>query len=343
MKHRLALIFGLTALTALLFAADLTAGSSGMPLSAVLNALWAGPSGQSPEALILWSLRLPMTLTALFVGAALALAGLQIQTITANALASPSTLGITSGASFGAALAITAGFTVGGELWLGTMTASFLASLLICALILALGRLRGMTPTTLILAGIVMNFFFMALHQFLVYVASPEVAQLISGWTFGNLERAGWGSAGGAPRARRIAACALGAVLFGTLLLAPKVWALTTLSIGEERAKSLGIQVSRLRLLVFSTASVLIAASVSFIGTIAFVGLVAPHCAKLLLGDDQRFLMPASMLFGGAILLLSSFLSKFISTGAMLPVGIITSIVGVPFLFVLLLKNRRDY
>lgn len=241
MKHRLALIFGLTALTALLFAADLTAGSSGMPLSAVLNALWAGPSGQSPEALILWSLRLPMTLTALFVGAALALAGLQIQTITANALASPSTLGITSGASFGAALAITAGFTVGGELWLGTMTASFLASLLICALILALGRLRGMTPTTLILAGIVMNFFFMALHQFLVYVASPEVAQLISGWTFGNLERAGWLSA----------ACALGAVLFGTLLLAPKVWALTTLSIGEERAKSLGIQVSRLRLLVF--------------------------------------------------------------------------------------------
>ena len=308
MKHRLALIFGLTALTALLFAADLTAGSSGMPLSAVLNALLAGPSGQSPEALILWSLRLPMTLTALF-------------------------LGITSGASFGAALAITAGFTVGGELWLGTMTASFLASLLICALILALGRLRGMTPTTLILAGIVMNFFFMALHQFLVYVASPEVAQLISGWTFGNLERAGWLSA----------ACALGAVLFGTLLLAPKVWALTTLSIGEERAKSLGIQVSRLRLLVFSTASVLIAASVSFIGTIAFVGLVAPHCAKLLLGDDQRFLMPASMLFGGAILLLSSLLSKFISTGAMLPVGIITSIVGVPFLFVLLLKNRRDY
>lgn len=86
MKHRLALIFGLTALTALLFAADLTAGSSGMPLSAVLNALLAGPSGQSPEALILWSLRLPMTLTALFVGAALALAGLQIQTITANAL-----------------------------------------------------------------------------------------------------------------------------------------------------------------------------------------------------------------------------------------------------------------
>ena len=98
-----------------------------------------------------------------------------------------------------------------------------------------------MTPTTLILAGIVMNFFFMALHQFLVYVASPEVAQLISRWTFGNLERAGWLSA----------ACALGAVLFGTLLLAPKVWALTTLSIGEERTQSLGIQVSRLRLLVF--------------------------------------------------------------------------------------------
>ena len=332
-RHRLLLILGLALLTVLLFAADLSAGSSGMALADILSALREGPSGESPEALILWSLRLPMTVTALFVGAALALAGLQIQTITANALASPSTLGITSGASFGAALAITAGFTVAGELWLGTMAASFIAALVICALILTLGRLRGMTPTTLILAGIVMNFFFMALHQFLIYVASPEVGQLISGWTFGNLERSGWLSA----------AAAAGAVVFGALMLAPKVWALTTLSIGEERAKSLGIQVGRLRLLVFTTSSVLIAASVSFIGTISFVGLVAPHCAKLLLGDDQRFLMPASMLFGGAILLLSSLLSKCISTGAMLPVGIITSIVGVPFLFVLLLKNRRDF
>lgn len=316
----------------LLLALDLATGSSGIPLGELLASLAAGPSAENPQALILWELRLPMSVTALFVGASLSLAGLSIQTITANALASPSTLGITSGASFGAALAITSGFTIAGELWTGTIAAAFLSALLICSLILALGRMRGMTPSTLILAGIIMNFFFMALQQLLVYLASPETAQLINGWTFGNLERSGWLST----------AAAAGAVLLGLLLLAPAAWQLTTLSIGEERAKSLGVKVARLRLLVFTTASILIAASVSFIGTIGFVGLVAPHCAKLLLGDDQRFLIPASILFGGIILLLSSLIAKLLSSGAMLPVGIVTSIAGVPFLLILLLRSRRD-
>ncbi|WP_295478848.1 iron ABC transporter permease [uncultured Sutterella sp.] len=331
-RSRLLLTGLLGALLAALFFADLATGSSGLGRREIIEGLLAGPGAEDPQALILWSLRLPMTLTALCVGAALSLAGLGIQTITANALASPSTLGITSGASFGAALAITAGATIAGELWLGTIAAAFAAALLICALILALGSLRGMTPATLILAGIIMNFFFMALQQLLVYLASPETAQLINGWTFGNLERSGWLSA----------AAAAGAVLLGLVLLAPAAWQLTTLSIGEERAKSLGVKVARLRLLVFTTASILIAASVSFIGTIGFVGLVAPHCAKLLLGDDQRFLIPASILFGGIILLLSSLIAKLLSSGAMLPVGIVTSIAGVPFLLILLLRSRRD-
>lgn len=332
-RRRLLLLGALAAAVLALLAGDLSAGSSGMPLAEVWSALLAGPGAETPEAMILWMLRLPMAATALLTGAALSLAGLQIQTITANPLASPSTLGITSGASFGASLAISLGGTIAGELWLGTMTAAFAASLLISALIVLLGRLRGMTPATLILAGIVMNFFFMALHQLLIYVASPEVAQLISGWTFGNLERAGWLSA----------AVAGAALLLGIVLLVPRAWELTTLSIGEDRAKSLGVRVSSLRLIVFAVSSVLIAASVSFIGTVSFVGLVAPHCAKLLLGDDQRFLMPGSILFGAGLMLLSSLLSKLLSTGALIPVGIITSIAGVPFLFALLLRNRRDF
>ena len=123
----------------------------------------------------------------------------------------------------------------------------------------------------------------------------------------------------------------------------PCAWQLTSLSVGEECAKSLGVPVARLRVIVFSAASVLVAASVSFIGTIAFVGLVAPHCAKLLLGDDQRWLIPGSILFGGFIMLLSSLVAKWLSAGAMLPIGIVTSIAGVPFLLVLLLKSRRDF
>lgn len=332
-RGRLAVTTGIAATTLLLLALDLATGSSGIPLRELLASLLAGPSADNPQALILWELRLPMSVTAFFVGASLSLAGLSIQTITANALASPSTLGITSGASFGAALAITAGFTIAGELWTGTIAAAFISALLICGLILALGRMRGMTPSTLILAGIIMNFFFIALEQLLIYLASPETAQLINGWTFGNIERAGWLSA----------AAAGGALLLGLLMLAPAAWQLTTLSVGEERAQSLGVPVARLRILVFAVSSLLVAAAVSFIGTIAFVGLVAPHCAKLLLGDDQRWLIPGSILSGGFIMLLSSLIAKWLSAGAMLPIGIVTSIAGVPFLLTLLLKSRRDF
>lgn len=332
-RSRLLLTLLAAAALAALLVADLTTGSSGMSAKDVIAAVAAGPASTEPNAVIVWSLRLPMALTALLVGASLSLAGLSIQTITANALASPSTLGITSGASFGAAIAITGGLTLFGELWAGTITAAFIAALLICLLILLLGRLKGMSPATLILAGIIMNFFFVALQQLLIYLASPETAQLINGWTFGNLERAGWLST----------AAAGAALLLGLIFLVPCAWQLTSLSVGEERAKSLGVPVARLRVIVFYAASVLVAASVSFIGTIAFVGLVAPHCAKLLLGDDQRWLIPGSILFGGFIMLLSSLVAKWLSAGAMLPIGIVTSIAGVPFLLVLLLKSRRDF
>lgn len=332
-RSRLLLTLLAAAALAALLVADLTTGSSGMSAKDVIAAVAAGPASTEPNAVIVWSLRLPMALTALLVGASLSLAGLSIQTITANALASPSTLGITSGASFGAAIAITGGLTLFGELWAGTITAAFIAALVICLHILLLGRLKGMSPATLILAGIIMNFFFVALQQLLIYLASPETAQLINGWTFGNLERAGWLST----------AAAGAALLLGLIFLVPCAWQLTSLSVGEERAKSLGVPVARLRVIVFSAASVLVAASVSFIGTIAFVGLVAPHCAKLLLGDDQRWLIPGSIFFGGFIMLLSSLVAKWLSAGAMLPIGIVTSIAGVPFLLVLLLKSRRDF
>lgn len=332
-RHRSGILAALAAVAVLLTCCDLAAGSAGLSLSTVLQALMAGPEASTPDGVIIWSIRLPMTLTALLVGAGLSLAGLQIQAITGNALASPSTLGITSGACFGAAAAITLGLTVAGELWLGTIASAFVCALGISALILSLGRLRGMTPSTLILAGIVMNFFFIALQQYLQYRASPETAQLIAGWTFGNLERSTW-----------LAAAAAGLALIAALLwFVPHVWQLTTLSLGEERARSLGIQTGRLRLVVFGASSLLVAAAVSFIGTIAFVGLVAPHCTKMLLGADQRFLIPGSLLVGGNLMLLSSLLAKALSQGAMLPVGIVTSIVGVPFLFFLLLRDRGRY
>lgn len=312
---------------------DLAVGSSAMPPSTLLSALFSGPDASDINSTIVWSLRLPMTLTALFVGTSLAMAGLQIQNITQNALASPSTLGITSAASFGAALAISLGLSVFGQFWLATATSALFFALFVSFAIYFLSARRGMTPETVILAGIVVNFFFLALQQVLIYRSSPEVAQIINGWTFGNLERASWLAVG---------INALLTLLIAVFLL-KRSWAITALTLGEERAMSLGIAVKPLRIETFFLSALLIAGAVAFIGTVSFVGLVAPHIAKLLLGEDQRFLLPGTLLSGALLMVLSSLFAKLISAGAIIPVGIITSLVGVPSLLALLVRysSRR--
>ncbi len=308
---------------------DLAVGSSNLSVIEACSALLLGPGQAHIHGVIIWDLRLPMTLTALFVGMALAVAGLQIQNITGNALASPSTLGITSAASFGAAIAITLGIGVAGVLWLGSALMALGFAIAVSVAIYLLSQQRGMTPQTVILAGIVMNFFFMALQQLLIYWSSPEVAQLINGWTFGNLERSSWLSA-------TVAAVL---TLMAVVYLVRHTWALTALTLGEERALSLGVPVKRLRIEAFFLSALLIAGAVAFIGTIGFVGLVAPHLAKLLLGEDQRFLLPGTLLSGALLMTASSVLAKCLSIGAILPVGIVTSLIGVPFLLILLIRQ----
>ena len=293
---------------------DIQVGSSSIAFKDLVDAVLKGPAGGSSASFIVWEIRLPMTFTCLFVGASLSLAGLLIQTITNNPLASPYTLGVTAGASFGAAIAITTGFALFGQIWLGVSLA---------ALVMAL--------TTLILVGVIMNFFFQALQQYLQYRASPEIAQIISGWTFGNLQRSSWISAG-------VSSTCWTIVLLISFCYS---WKLTALSDGTERARGLGINTDQLRMFVFTVSSVLVASAVAFIGTVAFVGLISPHCAKLLLGDDQRFLIIGSSMVGSALMLAASIISKLMSEGATLPVGIVTSIVGVPFLFFLLLRSRE--
>lgn len=327
-RKRMMILCAATVLLLITMVLDLAVGSSSLTVTALLDALLSGPEASDINATIVWSLRLPMTLTAFFVGTSLAMAGLQIQNITQNALASPSTLGITSAASFGAALSICLGLGVLGQFWIATAASALFFALFVSFAIYFLSARRGMTPETVILAGIVVNFFFLALQQVLIYHSSPEVAQIINGWTFGNLERASW------------LAVALNAALTFciSLFLLRRSWAITVLTLGEERAMSLGIAVKRLRIETFFLSALLIAGAVAFIGTVSFVGLVAPHIAKLLLGEDQRFLLPGTLLSGALLMVLSSLLAKLISVGAIIPVGIITSLVGVPFLLILLIR-----
>ena len=172
-----------------------------------------------------------------------------------------------------------------------------------------------------------------ALLSLLQYRASPEALQTIVFWLFGSLARATWPKVG-------VVALALAVIL---PVLARDAWPLTALRLGEERARSLGVNVSAVRLRVFASVALLTAVAVSFVGTIGFVGLVAPHVARMLVGEDQRYLLPMSAICGALFLSSASVVSKFVAPGALFPIGIVTSLIGVPCFFALLLRSRRGY
>lgn len=309
---------------------DIGTGSSWLGVDQVVEALLGGPSGDSLSTTIVWQLRLPVTLTCIVVGASLGLAGGLMQTLLANPLASPYTLGVSAAAGFGAALALLSGFSVFGLHWLGVPFAAFATSGLASMAIYMIGRSRNMDVKVLILAGIVVLFFFQALQSLVQYLASPEVLQQIVFWLFGSLLKASW-----------LSFFVSGAILlFGLAFAFPKVWVLTALSSGEERAQTLGINTSKLRLQMFLLCSLLTAGAVSFVGTIGFIGLVAPHLARMLVGEDQRFYLPLATLMGALLLCASSLVAKLIVPGTIIPIGIVTSLVGVPFLLYLLVSRR---
>lgn len=329
-KQRVKILLGTFLATSLSALLDLGIGSSWLGMEQVVDALLGGPSGDRLLTLIIWQLRLPITLTCLMVGASLGLAGGLMQTLLANPLASPYTLGISAAAGFGAAMAFLTGFSVFGLHWLGVPFAAFLTSGLASLVIYIIGRSRHMDAKILILTGIVVLFFFQALQSLIQYLASPEVLQQIVFWLFGSLLKASW-----------LSFLVSGAVfLFSLLFTLSKVWALTALTLGEDRALALGIKTSKLRLQMFLLCSLLTAGAVSFVGTIGFIGLVAPHLARMLIGEDQRFYLPLAALIGALLLCTSSLVAKLIVPGTIIPIGIITSLVGVPILLYFLMSRR---
>lgn len=329
-RRRLLRIAAAALLLALLLFADLVTGPSPLSAGEALAALWAGPDGENrAAAVILWSLRLPMALMGALVGMSLGAAGLQMQTILDNPLASPFTLGFSAAAGFGAALAIMFGAAVPLAGWLLAPLAATLATLLACGLVYLMTRLRGANREVLVLGGIAVLFLFQALQLLLQYLAAPEVLQQIVFWLFGSLAKATW--TGVAVVAAVLALC--------LPLLARDCWRLTAIRLGEGHARSLGVEVQALRRRTFLVTALLTAAAVAFVGTIGFVGLVAPHAARALVGEEQRSLLPLSALIGGVMLVAASVAAKVAAGGAALPVGIVTALVGVPILFWLVLRR----
>lgn len=314
------------------FVADVATGASSLSLSGVVGALLSPSSVEAGVRVIVWDVRLPYAVMALLVGGALALAGAEMQTVLNNPLASPLTLGVQSAASFGAAVAIVLGLGIPGvpESWIVSANAFALAFLSVL-LLQGAARLRGAGAETLVLLGIAMAFAFNALVSLIQFIATQAALQQVVFWTLGSLTRASW-------EKLAILSVVLGATLPFSLAAS---WRLTALRLGEERARSLGVDASRLRFVALTRVSLLVATSVAFAGVIGFVGLVAPHIARLLVGEDHRVFLPASVLTGAFVMSLASIVSKSIAPGTLIPVGIVTAIVGVPFFVALVFGSRE--
>ncbi|WBV42316.1 iron ABC transporter permease [Pseudoroseomonas cervicalis] len=331
--RRIAVLVGLAVLLLASLLLDIATGPSRLGLSDVVRVLLNPSSASGPVSVIVWDVRLPYAIMAVLVGAALALAGAEMQTVLNNPLASPFTLGVSSAASLGAALAIVLGVGLPWvpQEWLLSGNA-FLFAFGSVLLLRTLSRLRGAGVEALVLFGIALVFAFNAAVALLQFVATEQALQQLVFWSMGSLARATWSKIG-------IMALALAvAIPFS----ARAAWKLTALRLGEERALSFGIHADRLRDAALLRVSLLSGVSVAFVGTIGFIGLIGPHAARLLVGEDHRFFLPAAALCGALLLSLSSLASKMLVPGLLIPIGIVTALVGVPvFVALVFTRGRR--
>jgi len=330
-RQRWIIIAGLAALAMAAGLLDLFTGPAALAPAQVLQGLWTPDSLSLPMQVVLWQVRMPIALMALLVGVALALAGAEMQTILNNPLAEPFTLGVSSSAALGAALAIVLGWGMpgAGTAWLVSANA-FLFALAALLFIQLLAQWRGAQAQTLVLFGIAIGFAAGALLSLLQFMANEDALQQLVFWSMGSLARADWHSV-----------VMLAAVLALTL---PFSWRaagrLTALRLGEERASSFGVNVASARRWALVRISLLAATAVAFVGTVGFVGLVGPHVARMIVGDGHRHLLPASALVGATLMAVASVASKMLVPGTMLPIGIVTALVGLPVFMALMVRRQ---
>ncbi|MCH4196615.1 MAG: iron ABC transporter permease [Serratia liquefaciens] len=333
LRHRL-LMMGVLALAIMgSLLLDFTMGPSGLSLSSLWQILIDPAAADAGTRVIVWDIRLPYALMAVVVGFALGLAGAEMQTILNNPLASPFTLGVSSAAAFGAALAIVLGIGVPGipDQWFISANA-FIFALFAALMLDGITRWTRVATSGVVLFGIALVFTFNALVSMMQFIASEDTLQGLVFWTMGSLARASWDKLG----------ILLGVFVVLLPLSMMSSWKLTALRLGEDRAVSFGIDVRRLRLTTLLRISILSALAVAFVGPIGFIGLVAPHIARMIFGEDHRFYLPASALIGALVLSMASVASKNLIPGIIIPVGIVTSLVGVPFFLSIILRHRGN-
>lgn len=311
-------------------------GAVGIPLretAQIVAAHLVGRHAGAPavDQQIIWQVRTPRVLLAFVVGASLAVAGAALQAVVRNPLADPYVLGVSSGASAAAVAVLTLG--AAGTGWLarlGVSGAAFGGAMLTIAAVVLLGQVRGrMDPQRLLLAGVAVSYLLQGVTSYLQLRASPDQLASLLFWLLGSVSGADWSQL-------RLPTLVL---VGGVLWLLSQGRRINALLLGDDAATAVGIHLVRFRLALLLVAALLTGVVITVAGGVGFVGLIAPHCVRLLVGSDHRRLFPATALLGGVFLTLADLVGRVVAAPLELPLSIVTALAGVPF-FLVLLRRR---
>ena len=280
---------------------------------------------------VIWDLRLPKIVVGIIAGAGLSICGVTMQSILKNPLADPYTTGVSSGAGFGATLSIVMGANVVANEYALVLNA-FIFALIPTLVILLVSKIKNSSPTTMIMAGISIMFVFNALTTIIKLWGDPNALGAILEWQIGSIGGIEW----------KNVPVMLAVVIMGYVIIHLISRKLNILATGEDNAKALGVEVERLRIAGMTLTALVAAAIVSFTGLIGFVGLVSPHIVRIVIGADNRYLVPGSALFGGTLLIGADIVGKTLVSPAVLPVGVVTAFLGGPLFFWLIIRKRSE-
>lgn len=339
-RGKIAFLALLAAGLATVIVLSIALGAANLPAASVARSL-IGLEVPATVDLIVWNIRLPQALAGIAAGVGLAVSGAAMQSILRNPLGSPFTLGMSHAAAFGAALSVTV--LGSGQMTSGavgalaianpyvTTGAAFVFCLLAAMIIVAVSRLRGASPEIMVLTGIALGALFTAGTMFLQYFADDTQLAAMVFWTFGDTARASWS------QVAVLSAVALAATLF----FVANAWNYNAIDAGDETAKSLGVRVERVRMVGMLAASVVTAAIIAFLGIIGFVGLVVPHLVRRVIGSDHRFLLPATAIGGGLLMVAADTVARLMLAPHVLPVSVLTAFLGAPVFLWLIVRSRR--
>ncbi len=281
---------------------------------------------------IVWDFRVPRAIFAIVAGIALSIGGAVMQSVMKNPLADPYTTGVSSGALFGVAIAMILGFSIGGTGSIEVVFNAIVFSMVPIAMIVIMAPFFRKSPATLILAGVAVSYMFNSFTSLLMVTTDSATMSQVYSWLVGTFSDLTWD----------VLPLSLSMTVLGLVILLPLSGKLNLMSLDDKDAKSLGLNIERLRILCLVILGFMTSVIISYVGIIGFVGLVVPHMIRLVIGADNKYLLPAAGAFGAVFLLGCDIISRAIDIGASIPVGVVTSAIGAPIFMYLIIRQKRS-